>query len=133
MLFERQFTIMGSHIDFNHHVGNLAYFDFFNTAFFSFLKEKGIYDIMHAANLTTVVFKETNCYLKEILPDKWVTVKVQLTELSETGHKFSAYGELFRSDGVKAALHERDVGVMHRIERRIHPLPEQALAILRGY
>ena len=132
--FTKTFEVRWSDLDPNVHVRHSAYPDYCAAARIDLLNKHGFG--MHKfaeLQLGPVLFKETTCFLKELLANDRVKVNMTVAEMSDTGHKWTIHHELFReSDGEKVATVTVEGAWMSMKLRKITPPPEELLKVFES-
>ncbi len=124
--------ILWAQIDANQHLRHSAYADFAAQARLALLESIGL-DLhkLTELRLGPVLFREELRYLKEIRPGDEVRVCVLQTKSSRGGSRFSFYHEIYRQDDVCCAEIRVDGAWIHLDERRLAPIPDELLPILK--
>ncbi|SEG00909.1 acyl-CoA thioester hydrolase [Sphingobacterium lactis] len=72
-----------------------------------------------------ILFREELSYFREIGLDERITVTVQITKFNTVNSRFSFRHEIFKENGVRAALVTVDGAWMNIVERKLTPIPEE--------
>ena len=117
--------VMWSHIDANMHVRHSAYSDFAAQARLNMLHRVGIKpaDLLQRG-IGPILFREELLDLREIGADETVRVTCEVSKSRADGSRWSIRHELYRSDGVKAAIINVDGAWIDMNMRKLTGLPE---------
>lgn len=97
--------IMWSQVDANMHLRHSAYADFAAQARIEILEILGFNsDVFIKNKIGPILFREELIYLKELRPNDSIHITCVLTKLNTDGSRWSFKQEIFRNDGVKAAI-----------------------------
>lgn len=97
--------IMWSQVDANMHLRHSAYADFAAQARIEILETLGFNsDVFIKYKIGPILFREELIYLKELRPNDSIYITCVLTKLNTDGSRWSFKQEIFRNDGVKAAI-----------------------------
>ena len=123
--------VLWAQIDGNLHLRHSAYADFAAQARIGLLNGIGLdYKTIAAMKIGPILFREELIYLREVGLNDQVTVTTQLTKSSADGGRYSFRHEIFRGDGVKAAIVQVDGAWMDVVQRKLTALPPHFLARL---
>jgi acyl-CoA thioester hydrolase len=123
--------VLWSQIDGNLHLRHSAYADFAAQARIELLNKIGLdYKAIARLKIGPILFREELIYLREVGLNDTVRVTTQLTRSTADGGRYSFRHELFRGDGVKAALIHVDGAWMDVVHRKLTGLPEEFQARL---
>jgi acyl-CoA thioester hydrolase len=121
--------VLWSQIDGNLHLRHSAYADFAAQARIELLNKIGLdYKTIAAIKIGPILFREELIYLREVGLNDVVTVTTQLTKSTADGGRYSFRHEIFRGDGVRAAIVQVDGAWMDVVHRKLTRLPEHFLA-----
>ncbi len=117
--------VLWSQIDANMHLRHSAYADFGAQARLGLLDFVGLsMEIVAPLKLGPILFREELVYMREILVNDTVLVTAEMTRCRPDGSRWSFRQEIYRQDGIKAAVINVD-GAWVDIERRkLGKLPE---------
>lgn len=124
-VFEKTFEIRWADLDPNFHLRHSAYADLCAATRFQYLASIGFtMERFAKIKIGPIIFKETTCYLKEVLPNERVRVNCRVAGLSEDGRKWKMFQELFRSSDDKLAATLEIEGAWFDItQRKVVPPP----------
>lgn len=98
-------TVLWSQIDANQHMRHSAYADFAAQARLTMLESFGLKpSLLYRHKLGPVLFREELIYLKEVGINERISITCEITKAPADGSRWSIRHELYRSDGVKAAI-----------------------------
>lgn len=122
--------VLWAQIDANMHLRHSAYADFAAQARLSLLEKLGIKtsDFLKL-KLGPILFREELFYLREISLDDNVKVSCVLTKCRPDGSRWSIQHEIYRNDGVKAAIVNVDGAWIDMEKRKLSKLPEDLNAL----
>ncbi len=122
VFFEGQ--VLWSMVDANVHLRHSAYADFAAQARLSVLEKLG-FDAraFEVLKIGPVLFREELIYLREVRPNDTVRVTCEMTKGRSDGSRWSFRQELYRGDGVKAAVINVDGAWIDMVERKLAVLP----------
>jgi acyl-CoA thioester hydrolase len=125
--------VLWSQIDGNLHLRHSAYADFAAQARIELLNKIGLdYKAIATLKIGPVLFREESIYLREVGLNDTVSVTTQLTKSTADSGRYSFRHELFRGDGVKAAIINVDGAWMDVVLRKLTVLPQDFAARLAG-
>ena len=117
---------MWSQIDANMHLRHSAYADFAAQARLEILGTLGFSDkTLAMLNIGPILFREELIYMREIRPSDTVKVTCVLTKCRKDGSRWSFRQEIFRGDGIQAALINVDGAWIDTAQRKLAALPEE--------
>jgi len=118
--------VIWAQIDANMHMRHSAYADFAAQARFVMLEDYGLKpDTFIKLKIGPVLFREELFYLREVHVNDRIKVTSELTKARPDGSRFSLRQEMFRGDGVKAALINVDGAWMDLQTRKLTGLPPE--------
>ncbi len=118
--------VLWSHIDANKHMRHSAYADLAAQARLNMLESLGLkLSTLFDHNIGPVLFREELFYLREISINDSIKVSCELTRSRRDGSRWSIRHEIFRSDGIKAAIINADGAWIDSIKRKLTVLPEE--------
>lgn len=122
--FEGQ--VLWSQIDANQHMRHSAYADFAAQARLTMLghlglNPKSLYDY----GIGPVLFREELFYLREVGLNDYIKVTSELIKSRADGSRWTIRHEMFRSDGVKAAIIIVDGAWIDMEKRKLAILPKE--------
>ncbi|WP_239022799.1 acyl-CoA thioesterase [Pontibacter mangrovi] len=118
--------VMWSHLDANMHMRHSAYADFAAQARIVVLDRLGM-DLKAFKHLKIgpILFREELVYLREVGINEHLKVTVELTKSRPDGSRWSIRHEVFREDGVKAAVINVDGAWLDLVKRKLTALPDE--------
>lgn len=127
LVFEAK--IMWSQVDANMHLRHSAYADFAAQARIEILETLGINASVFLSNkIGPVLFREELIYLKELRPNDSIYITCVLTKLNADASRWSFKQEVFRKDGVKAAIINVDGAWIDTEKRKLTGLNPELIA-----
>ncbi|XZF12380.1 acyl-CoA thioesterase [Chitinophagaceae bacterium MMS25-I14] len=118
--------VLWSQIDANMHLRHSAYADFAAQARLNLLNALGLEShIFLELKLGPILFREELLYLREVHLNDSVKVTSVLVKCRPDGSRWSIRHEIFRSDGVKAAIINVDGAWINIEERKLTALPAE--------
>jgi acyl-CoA thioester hydrolase len=122
--FEGQ--VMWSQIDANQHMRHSAYADFAAQARLMLLEEAGLSPAeLYKLNIGPLMFREELIFLREVVMNDRLKVSCELTRSRPDGSRWSIRHEIFRGDGVKAAIVNVDGAWLDMTLRKLTRLPPE--------
>ena len=116
---------MWSQIDANQHMRHSAYADFAAQARLMMLEEAGLGPaILYKLNVGPLMFREELIFLREVAMNDRLKVTCEITKSRPDGSRLSIRHEIYRADGVKAAIINVDGAWLDMTKRKLTPLPE---------
>ncbi|WP_233555449.1 acyl-CoA thioesterase [Pontibacter oryzae] len=118
--------VMWSHLDANMHMRHSAYADFAAQARIVVLDRLGL-DLKAFQHLRIgpILFREELVYLREVGINEHLKVTVELTKSRPDGSRWSIRHEVFREDGVKAAVINVDGAWLDLGKRKLTGLTDE--------
>ncbi len=118
--------VMWSQIDANMHLRHSAYADFAAQARLEILGSLGFNDkTLLELKIGPILFREELIYMREIRPSDTVQITCVLTKCRKDGSRWSFRQEIYRGDGVQAALINVDGAWINTEQRKLTGLPEE--------
>ncbi|HEY4650672.1 MAG TPA: acyl-CoA thioesterase [Pontibacter sp.] len=118
--------VMWSHLDANMHMRHSAYADFAAQARVQILDELGLsMRTFQKLHIGPILFREETTYLREIGANETITVTTSLLRSRKDGSRWSIRHEIFKEDGVKAAVIVVDGAWMDVLKRKLTTLPDE--------
>lgn len=118
--------VLWSQIDANVHLRHSAYADFCAQARSNMLNKMGLsLEEFNRRKIGPILFREELSYFREIGLDERITVTVQITKFNTVNSRFSFRHEIFKENGVRAALVTVDGAWMNIVERKLTQIPEE--------
>ncbi len=118
--------VLWSQIDANVQLRHSAYADFCAQARSNMLNKMGLsLEEFNRRKIGPILFREELSYFREIGLDERITVTVQITKFNTVNSRFSFRHEIFKENGVRAALVTVDGAWMNIVERKLTPIPEE--------
>lgn len=132
-MFLKEFDIRWSDLDANRHLANSAYINFMSHTRMSYLTD---INFAHKAfkkyNIGPVVFYEHVYYFKEVLPGDSIRVSAEFKGMSEDGKFVELHHNFYDRKGKNLAFAELMFGWIDLNERKLVPLPKEALEIFNN-
>lgn len=120
--------VLWSQVDANMHLRHSAYADFAAQARLAMLDKLGITaKVIQQLRIGPILFREELIYMREVPANDMIRVSCELTKMRSDGSRWSFKQELFRSDGVKAAVINVDGAWMDLEKRKLTALPQSLL------
>ncbi|WP_299824720.1 acyl-CoA thioesterase [uncultured Pontibacter sp.] len=117
--------VMWSHLDANMHMRHSAYADFAAQARIEALDELGLdLKIFQKLHIGPILFREETTYLREVGINENLTVTTALTKSKKDGSRWGIRHEIFKADGVKAAVINVEGAWIDTFKRKLAALPE---------
>jgi acyl-CoA thioester hydrolase len=118
--------VLWSQLDANQHMRHSAYADFAAQARLTMLERLGLKpSVFFDHHIGPILFREELFYLREIGINDYIRVSCELTKSRRDGSRWSIKHEIFRGDGVKAAIINVDGAWIDLIKRKLTVLPEE--------
>ncbi len=113
-------------VDANMHLRHSAYADFAAQARLEILTASGFNaDLMEQLHVGPILFREELIYMREVRPNDTIKITCVLTKCRRDGSRWSFKQEMFRSDGIQAALINVDGAWIDTVKRKLVGLPEE--------
>mgnify|MGYP000886974471 CR=1 FL=1 len=123
--------VLWSQIDANVHLRHSAYADFCAQARSNMLNKLGLsLEEFNKRKIGPILFREELNYLREIGLDERVKVSVVITKFNTVNSRFSFRHEIFKENGVKAAVVLVDGAWMNIRERKLANFPEEWMELI---
>ena len=120
-----QTQVLWAQIDANAHLRHSAYADIAAQARIAMLESAGLkFDIFEEIQIGPILFREELIYLREVRMNDTVKVVTEITKCRPDGSRWSIRHELYRSDGIKAAIVNVDGAWIDIVKRKLTTLPE---------
>ena len=124
-----EIQVLWAQIDANGHLRHSAYADIAAQARVSMLETTGLkFSIFEELKIGPILFREELLYLREVKMNDTVKVITEITKAREDGSRWSIRHELYRSDGIKAAIVNVDGAWMDIRKRKLAILPSEYAA-----
>lgn len=121
--------VIWAQVDANMHLRHSAYADFAAQARIAWLNALGLdFSTFQRLKMGPILFREELQYLREVGINDTVTIHSVLTKARQDGSRWSIRHELYRGDGVKAAIILVDGAWIDVVQRKLAPLPEALAA-----
>lgn len=118
--------VLWSQIDANMHLRHSAYADFAAQARLELLEKTGFSAaLFHKLQLGPILFREETVYLREVALNDRIRVTCEMTKMRADGSRWSFRQEIYRGDGVKAAIINVDGAWLDTKERKVAILPAE--------
>ncbi len=123
IFFEGQ--VLWSQIDANQHMRHSAYADFAAQARINMLEKCGLSALKFLElNIGPVLFKEELVYLREIALNDYIKVTCEISKSRADASRWTIRHEIYRGDGVKAAVVVAEGAWIDTVKRKLVALPE---------
>lgn len=117
-------------VDANMHLRHSAYADFAAQARLELLEHIGFTTARFKEyHIGPILFREELVYLKEVPPNEDITMTCLLSKWNETKSFWSFTQELYRADGVKAAIIHVDGAWLDLAKRKLAVLPAELTSL----
>lgn len=121
-----QGPVLWSQIDANQHMRHSAYADFAAQARIGMLQQVGLSpEELYRLKIGPVLFREELIYLREISINDTVIVTCELTRSRPDGSRWAIRHEIYRGDGVKAAIVIAEGAWIDMEKRKLAVLPRE--------
>lgn len=118
--------VMWSHLDANMHMRHSAYADFAAQARIAVLDKVGLdYQTFQKLRVGPILFREELIYLREVSINDTLKITLELTKGRRDGSRWSMRHEIYRGDGVKAAVVNVEGAWIDVVKRKLTTLPEE--------
>jgi len=118
--------VLWSQIDANQHMRHSAYADFAAQARLTMLEKLGLSPAkLLKSGIGPILFREELFYLREVVLNDYIRVTSALTRSRADGSRWSIRHELFRGDGIKAAIVDVDGAWIDAEKRKLIILPPE--------
>jgi acyl-CoA thioester hydrolase len=122
--------VLWSQIDANQHMRHSAYADFGAQARLDMLESLGLKSSeLFKYKIGPVLFREELFYLREIGINDYIKVSCELIKARSDGSRWSIRHEIFRGDGIKAAIIIADGAWIDMEKRKLAALPSTLLEL----
>ena len=123
--------VLWSQIDANVHLRHSAYADFCAQARSNMLNQLGLsLTEFNQKKIGPILFREELNYLREIGLDERIKVSVEIIKFNVKNSRFSFRHEIFKENGVKAAVVVVDGAWMDIVARKLTNIPEEWMSIM---
>lgn len=123
--------VLWSQIDANVHLRHSAYADFCAQARSNMLNQLGLsLAEFSKMKIGPILFREELNYHREISLDEYIKVTVEISKFNRKNSRFSFRHEIFKQNGVRAAVVVVDGAWMNLVERKLTAVPEAWLPVL---
>jgi acyl-CoA thioesterase FadM len=133
MRYSVNYRVLSGQVDETKHLSNVQYYEFYKSAAFSFLKKYEFAELNKPLDLWPIIFGETAEFYKEVFFDDIIRVDIFHNDFSDKKNKYSCNGVIYNSDGDKIAAFKTAAALMNRETRKIEPMTDAALALLKQY
>ena len=128
IFFEGQ--VIWSQIDANQHMRHSAYADFAAQARVNMLEKVGLTaSKLFELKIGPVLFREELSYLREVTLNDYIKVTCEIVKSRADASRWTIRHEIYRSDGVKAAVIVAEGAWIDTVKRRLVVLPEEMSAL----
>ncbi|GAA3991193.1 acyl-CoA thioesterase [Mucilaginibacter dorajii] len=116
--------VLWSQIDSNQHMRHSAYADFAAQARITMLESLGLkLPTLYQYKIGPVLFREELIYLREIGMNETIKITCELIKARRDGSRWAIRHELYRGDGVKAAIINAEGSWIDMEKRKLAILP----------
>jgi|SRR5690606_15379515 len=123
--------VLWSQIDANVHLRHSAYADFCAQARSNMLNQLGLsLSEFSKMKIGPILFREELNYHREISLDEYIKVTVEISKFNRKNSRFSFRHEIFKQNGVRAAVVVVDGAWMNLVERKLTAIPDAWLPVL---
>ncbi|MCT1523288.1 acyl-CoA thioesterase [Sphingobacterium hotanense] len=123
--------VLWSQIDANVHLRHSAYADFCAQARSNMLNQLGLsLSEFSKMKIGPILFREELNYHREISLDEYIKVTVEISKFNRKNSRFSFRHEIFKQNGVRAAVVVVDGAWMNLVERKLTAVPDAWLPVL---
>lgn len=118
--------VIWAQIDANRHLRHSAYADFCAQARSNMLNKMGLsLNEFAKRKIGPILFREELIYLREVKLDERISVKIEMTKFNKKNARFSFRHEVYKEDGVKAAVVNVDGAWLDLEQRKLVNIPEE--------
>jgi acyl-CoA thioester hydrolase len=122
--------VLWSQIDANQHMRHSAYADFGAQARLTMLESLGLKPSeLYKYKIGPVLFREELFYLREVGINDYIKVSCELIKARNDGSRWSIRHEIFRGDGIKAAIIIADGAWIDMEKRKLAALPSELMEL----
>ena len=128
--FHYEGKVIWSQVDANQHMRHSAYADFAAQARIELLDKLGLdLTLLNKSNLGPILLREEIIYLREVNLNDTLRVSCEFLHGKKDGSRWTIQHEIFRSDGVKAAIITVDGAWIDKIKRKMTSLDGELLKL----
>ncbi|MEO8762149.1 MAG: acyl-CoA-binding protein [Bacteroidia bacterium] len=118
--------VLWSQVDANMHLRHSAYADFAAQARLEILGSLGFdANLLEELHVGPILFREELIYMREVRPNDTIKMTCVLTKCRKDGSRWSFKQEMYRGDGIQAALINVDGAWIDTVKRKLVGLPEE--------
>jgi len=118
--------VLWAQIDANQHMRHTAYADFAAQARLIMLESLGLKpSVLYSYKIGPVLFREELFYLREVGINEYIKVTCEIIKGRPDGSRWSIRHDLYRGDGVKAAIIVADGAWIDMEKRKLVSLPPE--------
>ncbi len=118
--------VLWSQIDANMHLRHSAYSDFAAQARLNLLEQLGLKPSAFSKyKLGPILFREETIYLREISLNEHIKVTCEMNKCRADGSRWSIRHEIYKADGIKAAIINVDGAWIDMVQRKLTTLPDE--------
>ena len=118
--------VLWAQIDANQHMRHTAYADFAAQARLAMLESLGLKPaLLYGYKIGPVLFREELIYLREVGINEHIKVTCDIVKARADGSRWTIRHDLYRGDGVKAAIIEADGAWIDMEKRKLITLPPE--------
>jgi len=127
-----QGPVLWSQIDANQHMRHSAYADFAAQARIGMLQQVGLSpETLYRYQIGPILFREELIYLREVSINDTVIVTCEVTRSRPDGSRWAIRHEIYRGDGVKAAVVIAEGSWIGMQKRKLAILPKEMSEMFR--
>ncbi|MGZ3862054.1 MAG: acyl-CoA-binding protein [Bacteroidia bacterium] len=118
--------VLWAMVDANNHLRHSAYADFAAQARLEILQKLGFSpQMMKDSKLGPILFREELIYMREVAPGDTIKITCELTKVRKDGSRWSFTQNMYRGDGILAAVINVDGAWIDVEKRRLTALPHE--------
>lgn len=122
--------VLWAQIDANQHMRHTAYADFAAQARLAMLESLGLKpSVLYGYKIGPVLFREELIYLREVGINEHIKVTCEISKARRDGSRWSIRHDLYRGDGIKAAIVVADGAWIDMEKRKLALLPAELSAL----
>ncbi|MEQ8245110.1 thioesterase family protein [Fulvivirga sp.] len=122
----KEFEVKWADLDPNRHMRHSAYNDYAAHMRVKILEEAGLtMSKLEELKMGPILFREETKFLREVGMEGSITITAALSKSRADGSRWSFRHEMFRSDGIKAAIIEVDGAWLDILQRKLAIPPKE--------
>lgn len=119
-----EFEVLWSQVDANMHLRHSAYADFAAQGRLHYLERAGLdFKKLKELQVGPILFREESIYFREVHLNEKIQLCSELTKSRADGARWSIRTEIYRADGIKAAIVNVDGAWLDIAKRKLTALP----------